>query len=189
MLVLHCVLVVIAPVPWPYVYMQLVGPPQTPDFHNLPSDFTQQISLVIFSIFSLPIKQIVSPNLPLQAAWCVVLVLCFVCSLPSHCSQPQPREGIARRQRTVIFQFWWRLPGLQFCSVFHSPVVSVHITKTCLLHCTPGSADRFVGRGSTPCRAVSWGKPTGHIYQEQILKHCSLENQVSAEYKCALLVL
>lgn len=122
MLVLHCVLVVIAPVPWPYVYMQLVGPPQTPDFHNLPSDFTQQISLVIFSIFSLPIKQIVSrtshSRLPGVLYWCCAL---FAVSHPIAVSLSPEKESLEGREQ-LYFSSGGGCPG--FSSALFSTLQS-----------------------------------------------------------------
>lgn len=129
------------------------------------------------------------PNLPLQVAWCVVRCCALFAVCHPIAVSPSPEKASLEGREQLYFSSGGGCPSSQFCSILHSPALSLHITKMYILHCAPGSADRFLGRGSTPCRTVNWGKPTGHIYQDQILKQCSLEDQVSAEYKCALLVL
>lgn len=91
---------------------------RAPDFHNLPSDFTQQISLprkisfVIFAIFSpsLPIKQIVSQTshsrLPGVLYWCCALFA--VCHPTALSLSPL----LPSREQSHFSSQWWRWPKL-----------------------------------------------------------------------------
>lgn len=163
MLLLHCLPVVIALCLGSILICNLLALLRAPGFHNLPSDFTQQISppckisFIIFTIFSppLPIKQIVSQTshfrLPGVLYWCCALFA--ICH--STAVSPSPEKASLPSREQLYFSSGGSCPSSQFCSIFHSLAVPLHLIKRCLLHCTPDLMDRSVGRGSTPCRAAS----------------------------------
>lgn len=173
--------------------MQLLTPPPellvfTICLQILPSKFPllPKPPLSLWLSFRLPWLSFFShqtdcfPNLPLQVARCNVLavLLCLHYVIPSQATPSPERTSLLSRDRPAFYFSSGRgCLSSRLCSIIHPLAVTLRIIERFLLHHAQGWVDGSMGRGSTPCRAGNRGRPSGHIWQEQILKQCSHENQ------------